>query len=131
MSKATPTRSPIGSYAAFPQTVVLLACLLKLLAPSYAQQAWIPTSPMNVPHTQAPSTLLPNGKVLMLCTLLCDPGCFSGSIAELYDPASASWTLTASPNVPRFNHIAEPLPNGKVLVAGGYLSPGILTRSLQ
>ncbi len=63
------------------------------------------------------ATLLPNGKVLVA-------GGFNGGFtiltsAELYDPASGSWTATGSLNTARAYHTATLLPNGKVLVAGG------------
>ena len=99
---------------------------LTFLLPVFGQQAWGPTGAMNAPHTQQPATLLPNGRVLVVGTLTCNPNCYSGYTSELYDPLSNSWTLSTSPLLPRFNHIAELLPDGKVLVAGGYFEPGIV-----
>jgi uncharacterized protein (TIGR03437 family) len=86
---------------------------------------------MIAPTTQHPATLLFNGKVLVVGSLSCNPGCFSGFTAQLYDPASGVWTVTGLPHVPRFNHIAQLLPNGKVLVGSGYVSPGVLTASAE
>jgi hypothetical protein len=61
------------------------------------------------------ATLLPNGKVLVAAG-------YNGSYlasAELYDPASGTWSATGSLATARYLHTATLLPNGKVLVAGG------------
>ena len=58
--------------------------------------------------------MLPNGKVLVAGGVLS-----SLDYAELYDPASGTWSVTGSLTDERLYHTATLLPNGKVLVAGG------------
>jgi len=70
------------------------------------------------------ATLLSNGKVLLT-------GGYGGTnaaiaynnSAELYDPASSSFTLLAGTmSTSRWGHSAALLPNGQVLVTGGYFA---------
>src|SRR5438552_9538167 len=74
------------------------------------------TPSLNTARSEHTATLLPNGKVLVAGGQN-DSGYLTS--AELYDPASGSWTITGSLNTARRYHTATLLPNGKVLVAGG------------
>src|SRR5437660_3646931 len=67
------------------------------------------------------ATLLPNGKVLVAGGR--NNGVLLAS-AELYDPASGTWSATGSLSAGRYHHTATLLPNGKVLVAGGFAYGG-------
>jgi hypothetical protein len=62
------------------------------------------------------ATLLQNGKVL-----IAGGGNPNGLVAaaELYDPATGTFSLSGSLNTPRIYHSAALLPNGEVLIAGG------------
>lgn len=69
------------------------------------------------------ATLLSSGRVLVAGGYSYTPPPFGSSEvlddAELYDPASGTWSATGSLTTPRENHTATFLPNGQVLVAGG------------
>ena len=80
---------------------------------------------MAIPRSEHTATLLPNGQVLVA-------GGYAGFIgrtlasAELYDPATGTWTATGSMATARSDHTATLLPNGQVLVAGGIDTTGFL-----
>jgi N-acetylneuraminic acid mutarotase len=85
-----------------------------------ATGSWSITSNLNTARTDHTATLLPNGKVLVA------GGYIYGSwppislnSAELYDPATGTWSVTANRNIPRRAHTAILLTNGNVLAAGG------------
>jgi len=84
--------------------------------------SWTATGSLNTARYYHTATLLPNGKVLVA------GGSPNGSSyldsAELYDPTigpNGTWSATGSLTTGLRGHQAATLlPNGKVLVAGGY-----------
>jgi hypothetical protein len=84
--------------------------------------AWTQGAPLNVARYDAVATTLADGRVLVT-------GGFNalGAVnsAEIYDPIQNTWTLTSSNGgtnmtTARVYHTATLLPNGDVLIAGGY-----------
>jgi hypothetical protein len=72
---------------------------------------------MTIPRVTPTATLLPSGKVLVAGGSNCT-GCVLAS-AELYDPATGTFSATGPMTTPRYAHTATLLFNGKVLLAGG------------
>lgn len=69
------------------------------------------------------ATRLANGKILVAGGFT-DPATSANAqpvlaSAELYDPATGTWTPTGAMNTRRALHVAQLLPDGRVLVAGG------------
>jgi N-acetylneuraminic acid mutarotase len=86
---------------------------------------WTATTSMVEARHSHTATLLPDGKVLVAGGNAYPRG--GGDLAylssaELYDPGSGSWTATGSMIEARTLHTATLLPNGKVLISGGYSS---------
>lgn len=65
------------------------------------------------------ATLLKDGTVL-ICGGVAGSSSNGLSSAEIYNPASKSFTQINHLTTPRMDHSATLLPNGKVLIAGGY-----------
>jgi N-acetylneuraminic acid mutarotase len=91
-----------------------------------ATGTWTPTGSMTTARFGHTATLLQNGQVLVAGG---DGTCVSGSCpvlatAELYNPATGTWTPTGSMSAGRYSHTATLLPNGQVLAAGGALFAG-------
>ena len=80
---------------------------------------WTTTGSLATGRYGRTATLLSNGKVLVAGGI---GGGYSSPFltsAELYDPATGTWTATGSLQTARSGHTATLLPNGKVLVVGG------------
>jgi hypothetical protein len=81
------------------------------------------TGNMTVKRACHTLTLLQNGKVLVAggATDINDGSTVHLTSAEIYDPITAKFTLTQnSMAAPHFLHTANLLPNGRVIIIGGY-----------
>jgi Galactose oxidase, central domain/Kelch motif len=84
-----------------------------------ATGTWTATGSMGVSRCLHTATLLPNGKVLVIGGVDGDNFTHPLASAELFDPASGTWTMTGSLGSTRRSNTTTLLPDGKVLVAGG------------
>jgi len=84
-----------------------------------------PVIKMNVERATHTATRIPDGKVLIAGGFR-EEGTSEIAIAsaEIFDPASNTFTFTSDMNEPRDGHTATLLSNGKVLIAGGWNQKG-------
>jgi Galactose oxidase, central domain len=97
-----------------------------------ATGSFTPAGTMGIARAVHTATLLPNGKVL-----IAGGGTKGGfglpffgegiAESEVYDPATNSFTTTGAMGTPRYAHTATLLPNGKVLIAGGFSTSNVGT----
>jgi len=102
----------------------------ELYAP--ATNSWSAAAPMNTVRWLHTAIMLPNGKVLVTGGYVGGFGDYlANASAELYDPATSSWSAAAPMSTARGGHTATLLPNGKVLVTGGGTSSGSYNTSAE
>ena len=77
------------------------------------------TGSMNTPRSSGTATLLSDGQVLITGGSVAVNPLVTTNTAELYDPASETFTSTAIMNEARQEHTATLLSDGQVLVTGG------------
>ena len=103
--------------------ITLSAATTYVLDTNQASPLWRATAPMVYPRVFHNLTVLPDGNVLVTgggqTTDLFNLEAASLA-AEMWSPATETWTTMASAQMPRFYHSnALLLPDGRVLVAGG------------
>ena len=89
---------------------------------------WVALPAMSVPRTLHTATMLADGRVLVVggqYVVFDGKAQYQAVVkttasAEIYDPATETFSPTGSLAAPRYNHTATLLPNGQVLIAGGY-----------
>lgn len=84
-----------------------------------------PALKMNTERAAHSATLLPNGKVLIAGGFR-EEGTSEIAIAsaEIFEPATNTFTPTSDMNEPRDGHTATRLPSGQVLIVGGWNESG-------
>jgi hypothetical protein len=87
-------------------------------------ESWTTASPLHRARDEHTATLLRDGRVLVAGGRAFQPPIGSGiqylADAEVYDPARDRWEAVPSMKLPRSDFGAGLLPDGRVLVAGGY-----------
>ncbi len=85
---------------------------------------WERTGSMATARLGLTLTTLRDGRVLATGGTSGGRGVQPLATAEIYDPATGTWTRTGPMTVPRFDHTATLLPDGRVLLAGGLGASG-------
>jgi hypothetical protein len=82
---------------------------------------WSPAPAMSIPRERHTATLLDDGRVVVIAGNTTDnmANHVTASI-EIYDPVTGVWSFGGSLVTARQNHTATLLPNGTILVTGGY-----------
>lgn len=86
---------------------------------------WTTTGSMATGHVDHAAVLLDDGRVLVTGGMnlagVCPGPAGVPNSAELYDPATGTWSSAGRMEFTRFGHTATKLADGRVLAVGGYL----------
>src|SRR5205814_10313615 len=108
------TKSKFLALAGLISVVTLVLGPARLASAQTVSLSWSYTGNLISSNDAGWAMLLPNGKVLIV-----------GRSAELYEPATGTWSSTGSLNTAG-GGTATLLPNGKDLVVGGYYNKSFL-----
>ncbi|HEX8703142.1 MAG TPA: kelch repeat-containing protein [Myxococcaceae bacterium] len=95
------------------------------------QPSWSATQGMVNRRSHHTTTLLADGRIFVAGGLRDtseNPSVVESTrLAEVYEPATGQWSITALMHQSRYGHTATLLSDGRVLVAGGYAEKGVLS----
>ena len=120
-----PTKQPASKHDRA-NVFAFLTAFLFLASASFGQSpgTFSATGSMTTARSEHSATLLLDGRVFLTGGRVFVPGEFgSGSLlasAELYDPSTGAFTAAGNMTTPRVFHTSTVLPDGRVLIAGGY-----------
>ena len=105
---------------------------LSAACPNYAP-CWVPGPKMAQPRVEMEATILPNGKVLVDGGSAKDEDASTASMkAEIYDPATNSFSSAGSNAFPRLYHNVQLLlPDGTVALMGGNPEQGVFENHIE
>ena len=89
------------------------------------------TGSMNTRRYDQAGVPLPDGRVLLVGGSVYDLGSKAVATAELYDPKTGKFTATGTMTTARSGNTATLLPDGRVLIAGGFGSDGNVLASTE
>ena len=122
--RSTTWRTKLAALSAALVAVIVPVGLDDAGAQTGGEGYWRFTSPLSVPRFDHTTNLLTTGDVLVAGGRLVSPQPLTNlASAEVWDPQTDRWRPTGSMNQARWRHTATVLPNGKVLVAGGFANP--------
>jgi hypothetical protein len=120
-SSATPLPSPSPSQTPTASTAATASptpAESPTTAPSGGPR-WASTGSTSAWRIDPHAVLLSDGRVLLTGTVEINGGTGIATTAEMWDPATGTWTATDGLNKARADFVAVPLADDRVLVAGG------------
>jgi hypothetical protein len=108
----------LPGYPRFLRRLIVLLVVIASLTDLGWAASWSTTGNLDSPRRAHTATRLNDGRVLIVGGLATSSNSLQS--AELFDPATGTFTPTGSLNTARDSHSATLLADGRVLVAGGF-----------